>query len=113
MPKDYKAYAAQVDARAAGLFQAAPGPMRAFRGLAEEAAKPGALDAKIKELMSLAVAIAARCEGCIAYHARAAARQGASREEVAETVAVAVQMGGGPSVVYGGEALEAFDQLAG
>ena len=112
MPKDYKAYASDVDARAANLFKAAPDAMRAFRGLAEESAKAGALDSKTKELMSLGIAVAVRCEGCIVYHVKAALRHGATRDEVAETVAVAVQMGGGPSVVYGGEALEAFDQLA-
>lgn len=113
MSKDFKALAADVDARAGALFKAAPGPMKAFRGLMEEASKPGALDAKTKELMALAIAIAMRCEGCIVYHVRAAAKHGASREQVAETIAVAVEMGGGPAAVYGAEALAAFDQLKG
>jgi AhpD family alkylhydroperoxidase len=77
----------------------------------EEATKPGQLDAKTKELMALAIAIAMRCEGCIVYHVRAAAKHGATREQVAETIGVAVEMGGGPATVYGAEALAAFDQL--
>jgi AhpD family alkylhydroperoxidase len=113
MSKDYKALAADVDARAVALFKAAPGPMRAYRGLMEEATKPGQIDAKTKELMALAIAIATRCEGCIVYHVRAAAKHGASREHVVETIAVAVEMGGGPAAVYGAEALVAFDQLKG
>ncbi len=112
MSKDYKAYAGEVDGRAANLFKAAPDTMRAYRGLMEAASKDGALDAKTKELMALAIGIAMRCDGCIVYHARAAQRHGASREEVAETIGVAVELGGGPAAVYGAEALAAFDQFA-
>lgn len=113
MSKDYKALAADVDARAVNLFKAAGGTMRAYRGLMEEATKDGALDGKTKELMKLAISVAVHCEDCIVYHARAAAKRGATREEVAESIGVAVEMGGGPSVVYGAQALEAFDQLSG
>ncbi len=112
MSKDYKAMAGEVDARAGTLFKAAAEPMRAFRGLMEAASSAGALDTKTKELMALSIAIATHCEGCIVYHARAAHKLGASREEVAETVGVAIEMGGGPAAVYGGEALAAFDQFA-
>lgn len=113
MSKDYKELVADVDNRAAGLFKASAGTMRAYRGLMEEVSKDGALSAKVKELMALSIAIAIHCEGCIVYHARAAAKHGATREEVAEAIGVAIEMGGGPSAVYGGEALEAFDQLTG
>jgi len=112
MSKDYKALAGEVDARAANLFKAAPGQMRAFRGLMEAATADGALDAKTKELMALSIAIATHCEGCIVYHTRAAHKLGATREEVAETVGVSIEMGGGPAAVYGGEALATFDQFA-
>jgi len=113
MSKDYKAMAADIDARTLNLFKAAGGTMKAYRGLMDEATKPGAFDPKTKELMAVAIAIATHCEDCIVYHVRAAIKHGASREEVAETIGVAVEMGGGPSAVYGAEALEAYDQLAG
>jgi AhpD family alkylhydroperoxidase len=112
MSKDFKAFAAEVDQRAVDLFKAAPGMMRAYRGLMEEAGKDGALPAKVKELMALGIAIAARCEGCIVYHVRTAMKKGATREDVVETIAVAIEMGGGPATVYGAEALAAFDQLS-
>ena len=73
----------------------------------------GAIDAKTKELIALAIGITARCDGCLAYHARAAARLGASREEILEVIGVAVYMGGGPSMIYGSEALAAYDGLSG
>lgn len=113
MVSDHKEFANEVDARAAKLFKAAPEVMRAFRGLMETAGEEGTLDAKTKELMALAVGIAVHCEGCINFHIRAAIKKGATREEVAETAAVAIEMGGGPAAVYGAQALEAFDQLSG
>ena len=113
MSKNFVELAAEVDARAGTLFKAVPDTMKQYRGLMEAAGKAGALDAKTKELMALAIAIAMRCEGCIVYHVRTAQKKGASREELAETIAVAVEMGGGPAAVYGAEALAAFDQFAG
>ena len=112
MVSDHKAFAKEVDGRAANLFKAAPDTMRAFRGLMESAGKDGALDSKTKELMALAVGIAVHCEGCINYHTREAISKGATRDEVAETAAVAIEMGGGPAAVYGAQALDAFDQLS-
>ena len=87
---------ARSTARAADLFKAAPGQMRAFRGLMDAATADGALTSRTKELMALSIAIATRCEGCVVYHARAAHKLGASREEVAETIGVALEMGGRP-----------------
>ena len=77
-----------------------------------EARLYGGAPATTKELMALGIAVAQRCEGCLVFHARAAQQKGASREEVAETIAVAIEMGGGPAAVYGGEAMAAFDQFA-
>lgn len=88
-------------------------PMKAFSALSRAALEPKALSAKTKELIALAISVATRCEGCIAFHAEAAVRQGATREEVLETVAMAIYMGAGPSVMYAAQALEAFDQFAG
>ncbi len=87
-----------------------PEVMQGFGALHEASIKSGALDAKTKELMALGIAITVRCDGCITYHVHDALKQGASKEEIAETVSIAVLMGGGPSVVYGIEALQAFDQ---
>ena len=91
----------------------APATMKAFGSLAMAATTANALDTKTKELMALAISIAVRCGGCVAYHTRAAMKAGASRQETAETVALAVYMGGGPAAVYGADALRAFDEYAG
>jgi AhpD family alkylhydroperoxidase len=85
--------------------------MQAFQGVMKSVGKDGALPAKIKELMALAIAVNARCEGCIVFHVQNAIKHGATREEVVETITVSVEMGGGPATVYGGKALAAFDEM--
>ena len=94
------------------LRSGAEDPMKAFAALSRAALEPKALDVKAKELIALAVSVATRCDGCIAFHAQAAVRAGASREEMLETMGMAIYMGAGPSVMYAAQALEAFDQFA-
>lgn len=84
-----------------------------FSGMAQAALKPGVLDTKTKELIALAIGVAIRCDDCIAFHTKAAVQNGASRDEVLETLGMAVYMGAGPSVMYASHAIEAFDQVAG
>jgi AhpD family alkylhydroperoxidase len=97
--------------RMARLGAAAESPMAGFQQLHQAATADGVLSRKTKELIALAIGISVRCDGCIAYHVHDALEAGASREEIAETVGVAIMMGGGPSVVYGAEAIEAVDQF--
>ena len=78
------------------LRAGAPDPMRAFSGLAREALKPGALDVRTKELIAIGIAVATRCDGCVGFHAKAAIKAGATREEVLETLSMAIYMGAGP-----------------
>lgn len=101
-----------LNTRMGALAAGIPKVMGGFHSVAEAATDDNALDPKTKELIALAIGISVRCDGCLAYHAKAAASEGATREEVLETIGVAVYMGGGPSVIYGSEALEAFDELS-
>lgn len=86
--------------------------MKAFSDLHSATMKPGALDTKTKELMALAIAVSHSCDGCIASHARGAAKQNATEAEVAEAIGVAVLMTGGPATVYGPRAFAAFKEYA-
>jgi AhpD family alkylhydroperoxidase len=108
---DWDEFVAQTDRRMGDLRKGMPNAAKGFSELARAAIAPGALDSKTKELIALAIGITARCDGCLAYHAKAAARLGATREEVIETIGVSVYMGGGPSMIYGAEALAAFDSF--
>lgn len=83
----------------------------AFGQLQQKTVEDGALSAKVKELIALGIAISVRCDGCISFHVHDALEAGASRQEIAETVGVAILMGGEPSVIYGCEALEALEQF--
>jgi 4-carboxymuconolactone decarboxylase len=95
------------------LYKAAPEVMRSFQGLMQAVGKDGALPVKIKELMALGIAISSKCEGCLVFHVQNAIKHGASRAEVVETIGVSIEMGGGPSTLYGAKALAAFDELKG
>ncbi|MCG5234119.1 carboxymuconolactone decarboxylase family protein [Xanthobacter oligotrophicus] len=97
--------------RFATLGKALPQVMGAFRNLMSEASKSGNLSPKVKELMALAIAVHKGCGDCILFHVSNAKSHGASREELAETLAVAIEMGGGPAAVYAGKALAAYDAL--
>ncbi|MFN4140653.1 carboxymuconolactone decarboxylase family protein [Aestuariivirga sp.] len=90
----------------------APEVMKGFSAIAQAALEPGALNTKTKELIALAIGVATRCDDCIAFHAKAAADQGATREEILEALGMAIYMGAGPSVMYAAHAVEAFAQFS-
>jgi len=113
MSKDFVEIAHDVIAGIGLLQQGAPNTMKAFGALSMAATASKAIDTKTKELMALAIGIAVHCDGCVAYHTKMAHQHGASREEVAETVELAIYMGGGPAAVYAGDALRAYDQFSG
>lgn len=88
-----------------------PDVMESFIKMHEVNAREGALSTKIKELMALSIGICVRCDGCIAFHVNDAIQAGATHQEIVETIGVAVLMGGGPSVVYGINALKALKEF--
>lgn len=110
--KDYPEIAAQYHADYSGLAHAIPGITSSFGRLAMDATSDGSLPTKMKELIAFSIAITLRCDGCLAHHAQAVLEAGATRKEVAEMIGVAILMGGGPSTVYGAEALRAYDAFA-
>jgi AhpD family alkylhydroperoxidase len=101
----------ELSAQLKNLRGGAPEVMKAFAGIAQAALAPKSLDVKTKELVALGIAVAVRCDDCIGFHVKAAQRQGASREEIADVLGMAIYMGAGPSVMYASHALEAFTQF--
>ncbi len=89
-----------------------PGVYAGFGEMSKAAMSSGALDAKYKELIALAIGVVHGCDGCIASHAKAAVRAGASKEEAAEAVGVSIMMHGGPATIYGARAYDAFSEFA-
>ena len=94
------------------LRQAIPEVYDAYSVLHKATLADGALSAKTKELIALAIAVTRECDGCIASHARGAARHGATAQEVAEAIGVTILMNGGPGTVWGPRALDAFHDFA-
>lgn len=89
-----------------------PDVMKAFSSMAQAALAQGALDPKTKELIALGIAVAVRCDDCVAFHVKAAVDRGATREEVLETLGMSIYMGAGPSAMYASHALSAYAQFA-
>jgi len=111
-PVNYPELTKIVSANLGVLRKDQPDLMSAFGDMARAATRDGALDKKTKELIALALGVAARCDACIGFHAQALVKLGASKAEVEETLGMAVYMGGGPSLMYSANALAAFDQFA-
>lgn len=109
---DFKQLTKDISGNLGKLRKDAPDVMAGFHALSKGAMNEGALDTKTKELMALAIGVAGHCPGCIGFHTQALVRLGASREEVVEALGVAIYMGGGPSLMYAAEAIEAFEQAS-
>lgn len=105
----------KLDATRSGLRNlngAIPDVTRAFGGLGKAVKEGGTLDFKTKEYIALGIAVATRCEDCITLHIQALIRVGATREEVADVLAMTIQMGGGPAMMYAAKAMECYDELS-
>jgi AhpD family alkylhydroperoxidase len=111
--KDFVLIANDVVTGAGLLRRGAPDTTAAFATLAKAATAPNAVDTKTKDLTAVAIGIAVLCDGCIAFHTKMAHRHGATREETLETASLAIYLGGGPSSVYGADAVRAYDQFSG
>ena len=85
--------------------------MKGFAQLAQASMAEGAISAKHKELIALAIGVSQRCSGCIGFHVKALKKLGATRAELEDMLAVCVYMGGGPALMYTAEALKAWDTL--
>lgn len=109
--KDYATHYSELQGLMGKLKDGIPKTMSGFESLHKASTADGALSKKVKELISLGIAVTVRCDGCIAFHVKGSLSAGASREEMLETIGVAVLMGGGPSVMYGCEALAAIEQF--
>ena len=98
--------------RMAALSKAMPGVLGGFKKLSDEATKSGSLSPGLKELVAATLGVARGCEDCIVFHLSAAKRHGADRNQLVELLGIAVEMGGGPALVYSAKALKVFDSLA-
>ncbi len=113
MSKNYREITAEVSASLAKLRNDVPDTMRGFSALAQAATREGALDKKTKELIAMALSVAARCDPCLGFHADALVKLGTTRAEFEEMLGMCVYMGGGPALMYAAHALDAYEQFGG
>lgn len=113
MSKNYHDITKQISSGIRALRKDIPDVMAGFSAMAQAAGKDGALDKKTKELVALGIAISTRCDGCIGFHTEALVKLGCTRAEFEETLGMAVYMGGGPSLMYAGDAMTAWEQYGG
>lgn len=111
MSKSYRDITRSTSASLTKLRAGIPEVTKGFSAMAQAASKSGALDSKTKELMALALGVAAHCDACIGFHMQALVRLGASRAEIEEALGMAVYMGGGPSLMYAADAISAYEEF--
>jgi AhpD family alkylhydroperoxidase len=109
---DYRELTSAVSKELATLRADLPAVMQGFNDLSRAATAAGAIDKKTKELIALALGVAVRCDACIGFHVKALVQLGASLAEVEEALAMAVYMGGGPSLMYSANAIAAYKQFS-
>ena len=110
MMLDWNEYRKQLATTIAEIGRLSPETVRGYRELSDAGNKTARLDAKTRELIALDVAVARQCDGCITVHADAAVRLGASREEIAEALGVAVSVNAGAALVYSARVMDAVAQ---
>jgi len=101
----------EIQAKAKAMRALVPDVFSGYVQMSRAAVEDGALAAKHKELIALAISATRECDGCIAAHSRGAARAGATAQEVAEAMGVVIMMNGGPGTVWGPRAFAAFEEI--
>jgi AhpD family alkylhydroperoxidase len=106
---DWLGYRKELMGRIGDIAKLSPDTVKGYQTLSGAGEKTGHLDAKTRELISLAVAVTTRCDGCITVHVGAALKHGATREEIAEALGVAIAMNAGAALVYSARAMDAVE----
>ena len=113
MMMDWNQYQKQVVGRLSDLMKLSPDTVRAYQALSAAGAKTNHLGEKTRQLISLAVAVTTHCDGCIVIHTDAALKAGATKEEIAEALSVAIDMNAGAALVYSTRVLDAVEAKSG
>tara|TARA_Y100000588_G_C14194552_1_gene899598 strand:+ start:950 stop:1291 length:342 start_codon:yes stop_codon:yes gene_type:complete len=112
MSNKYTNITQEISTQLGRLNKEIPDVMSGFGALSKAATKDGVMDKKTKELIAMALAVSNHCPGCIGFHAQTLVKLNATKEELVETLSMAIYMGGGPSLMYAAEALQAFDEFS-
>jgi AhpD family alkylhydroperoxidase len=108
MMLDWNEYMKELTSRIGQIGAVSPDTVRGYQMLSSAGQKTGKLDEKTRQLISLAVAVTTRCDGCITFHTDAAIKHGASKEEIIEALGVAVAMNAGAALIYSSRVMDAY-----
>ena len=108
MMLDWNDYQRQILATLGEIGRSTPGTLRGYRELGNAGAAKDLLGAKTRELIALAVAVTRQCDGCIVVHTDAALKHGATRDEIAEALGVAIAVNAGATLIYSARVMDAF-----
>ncbi|RZG66833.1 MULTISPECIES: carboxymuconolactone decarboxylase family protein [Acinetobacter] len=108
----YKELTQNISGSLRTLTQDSPDLMKSFNQLSQTVMRDGVIDPKTKEMIALGIGVASRCDGCIGFHVRTLVKMGMTLQELEELLGVAVYMGGGPSLMYAANALDAFKEFS-
>jgi AhpD family alkylhydroperoxidase len=108
MMVNWSEYREQLAVGVKELGQLSPDTIKGYAELSAAGQKTNLLGAKIRELIALAVAVTTRCDGCITFHTAAAIKHGATKEEIAEALSVAIALNAGAAIVYSARVIDAF-----
>jgi len=109
MMMDWNDYKKQLGGRIGELGRLTPDTLRGYQTLSGAGAKTNHLNEKTRQLISLAVAVTTRCDGCIVFHTDAALKAGATKDEISEALGVAVAMNAGAALIYSTRVLDAVE----
>lgn len=109
---DYKQITKELSVTISGIRRDIPDVMQGFSAMAGAALEDGVLSKKTKELIALCIGVAGHCQGCIGFHVKSLVSLGVTRQELAEALGMAVYMGGGPSLMYAAEAMQAYEEFS-
>jgi len=105
---DWNEYMKELGVTIGQLGAVSPDIDRGYQTLSNAGQKTGKLDEKTRQLISLAVAVTTRCDGCITFHTDAAIKHGATKEEITEALGVAVAMNAGAALVFSARVMDAY-----
>ena len=112
MVMDWNEYQKQIGGRIGDLAKLSPDTLKGYQTLGAANSKTTKLGEKTRQLISLAVAVTTRCDGCIIFHTEAALKAGATKEEISEALGVAVSMNAGAALIYSARVLDAVEAKA-
>lgn len=108
MMMDWNAYMKELMGTIGTISELSPDTVKGYQTLSAAGSKTNHLDEKTRQLISLAVAVTTRCDGCITFHTSAAIKAGAKKEEIAEALGVAVAMNAGAALVFSARVMDAY-----